>query len=109
MSYGYNTPNRISPRKAWAVMQSNPKAVFVDVRTSQEYGTGRIPGAMLLPDRNIKTQAPRLLPDKDALIIVYCQRGGRSHTSACELMSMGYTNVCNLGGIESWPYAIERE
>jgi len=88
-------------------MGSNQEAIFIDVRTKQEYDTGHIPGAILLPDDDVEALAPFLLPDKDVLTIVYCQRGGRSQSAADVLVSMGYTNVCNLGGIDSWPY--ERE
>jgi len=88
-------------------MHTNPAVICVDVRTKQEYDTGHIPGAILLPDSSVKTQAPYVLPDKNAIIIVYCKGGSRSHTAACDLITMGYTNVYNLGGIDSWPY--ERE
>jgi len=111
MAYNYHTypvsPRRITHRQAYAVLHSNQKAVFLDVRSRQEYNTGHIPGALLLPDSLIETQANRLLHDKSATIIVYCKSGGRSKTASSTLVAMGYTNVYNLGGIDSWPY--ERE
>ena len=104
-----NYPRRISisASDARAMMRANPNAIILDVRTAQEFATGRIPGAILIPDYAIRDRARLLLPDKNALILVYCRSGNRSRTAAYELISMGYTNVYDFGGIMSWPY--ERE
>ena len=100
---------RITPRQARALMLANPHAIILDVRTRQEYDAGHIPGAILLPDYAVETQAPYALPNKSALTLVYCKGGSRSKGAARTLASMGYTNVYDCGGINSWPYEIERE
>ena len=100
------TPQRISPRKAREIIRTNPGAVILDVRTLQEYQSGRIPGAICLPESSIKSQCSRVLPNKNALILVYCKGGSRSASACKTLTSMGYTNVYDLGGINSWPYEI---
>ena len=107
MAYQYHTSRRITPSRARALMQGDPAAVILDVRTKQEYDKEHIPGAMLIPDYALQSQAPRALPNKSAQIFVYCQGGSRSQGAAGQLASMGYTNVYDIGGINSWPY--ERE
>ena len=106
MPHGHAAYRRITPRQARAAMQANPGATILDVRTLQEYNAGHIPGATLLPDYAIEAQAPYILLNKDALILVHCKGGKRSQGAAKQLVSMGYTNVCDFGGIDSWPYEI---
>jgi len=88
-------------------MQANPGAIILDVRTQQEYDNERIPGAILLPDYEVKDLAEEVIPNKNAVILVYCHGGTRSKSAANTLAAAGYTNVYDCGGISSWPY--ERE
>ena len=37
---------------------------------------------------------------------VYCRTGRRSADAVQKLESLGYTNLRDLGGILSWPYAV---
>jgi len=97
---------RITPRQVLSLIRANPNAIILDVRTHQEYKTGYIPSAICLPDSSIKAHANRVIPNKNALIIVYCKGGSRSANACKTLASMGYTNVYDLGGINSWPYEI---
>ena len=107
MVYGYYAPIVITSSQARAKMQANPNAIILDVRTQQEFYDERIPGAILLPEYAIRDTAADVLPDKHALILVYCRSGVRSNSAANALVEMGYTNVYDFGGINSWPY--ERE
>ena len=54
------------------------KAVAVDVREPDEYAVGHIPGAKLLPLGQVIDRAAEVLPDKNALWLVYCRTGRRS-------------------------------
>ena len=78
--------------------------VLLDVRTESEFREIRISGAILIPDNEIRSRAKTELPDKEILILVYCRSGRRSANAARELVSLGYTNVCDFGGIIDWPY-----
>jgi phage shock protein E len=94
----------ISPEEVNTMLQSKEDFTLVDVRTSQEYVSGHIPGAILLPNEKIADTQPSLLPDLDAKIVVYCRSGRRSAEAAKKLAAMGYTHIYDLGGILSWSY-----
>lgn len=73
----------------------------MDVRTSDEYAEGHIPGAIHIVNEEIK-DTPRELPDKDQLIYVYCRSGRRSKEAAQKLHYLGYKNVIEIGGIPDY-------
>ena len=84
-------------------LEANPDATLLDVRTQEEYDGGHIPGAVCFPNEDILPELP--LPfEKDAEILVYCRSGRRSAEAAEKLKHMGYANVADFGGIQSWPY-----
>jgi rhodanese-related sulfurtransferase len=69
-----------------------------------EYRENRLDGAVLIPDYEIADRAESELPDKDAVIFIYCRSGRRSANTAQILADMGYTNVYDFGGILEWTY-----
>jgi rhodanese-related sulfurtransferase len=69
--------------------------------TEEEYRSGHISGSRNIPVEKIDN-AVNLLHDKSAPIFVYCETGGRSRQAVSKLKKMGYTNVCNIGGIENF-------
>lgn len=99
------TYKKISAEDAKEIIDGED-VIILDVRTQEEYDTGHIKNAVLLPVTDIKDKAGEILPDKNAKILVYCRSGNRSATAAKELINMGYTNVYDFGGINSWPYEI---
>lgn len=90
-------------QEAMQLLQENANLILLDVRTPSEYADGHIPNSVNLPNEDITTQEPELLPDRDQLILVYCRSGNRSGQAAKKLIGMGYTNVYNIGGINTWP------
>ncbi|MBF1071757.1 MAG: rhodanese-like domain-containing protein, partial [Solobacterium sp.] len=42
------------------------------------------------------------------LIMVYCRSGNRRRQAAQKLAELGYTNVVDFGGIQSWQGDIEK-
>ena len=96
---------KITPQEAYNIMQSGNKYILLDVRTQAEYDQERIEGAILIPDTEIKQRAEKELPDKNALILVYCRSGVRAANASQALVDLGYTNVQDFGGILNWPYA----
>jgi len=104
----YKKNIRISAFEARKLMLANPSAIILDVRSSAEFASGRISGATLLPSNTILEMANSVIPNKNALILVYCRSGVRSSDAASNLISMGYTNVFDFGGILDWPYDLVR-
>ncbi|MCL2342557.1 MAG: rhodanese-like domain-containing protein [Firmicutes bacterium] len=96
--------HKISAADAKAKMDSGTAYTLVDVRTKEEYTAQRIDGAVNIPVDQIKDLAAAMLPDKDALILIYCRSGNRSSSAAHTLVGLGYTNVYDFGGIIDWPY-----
>lgn len=97
---------KIDPAEAIRLLDAG-KAKAVDVRESDEYAVGHIPGALLLPLEEVESRAEAVMPDKDAEWLIYCRTGRRSAEAIPKLEALGYKNLCDLGGILSWPYEIE--
>lgn len=95
---------KISAEQAKEMMDANPDAIILDVRTQQEFDEKHIEGALLLPDFELEEKAAAILQNKDDLILIYCRSGNRSRTAANTLLALGYTNVYDFGGIIDWPY-----
>ena len=94
---------QISMDAAIAMMEEASGYVILDVRTSEEFAEKHIPNAINIPNETISTADIPELPDKDQLILVYCRSGNRSKQASQKLADMGYTNVVEFGGINSWP------
>lgn len=72
--------------------------LLIDVRSKQEYQEGHLNGAICIPDYEIVAEAPKIIPDKNKAIILYCQSGARSKKATEMLENMGYSNVVNVAG-----------
>lgn len=87
------------------LMNENPDAVILDVRTSGEYHQEALEGAVNIDIMGADFVQKVSNLDKDKTYLVYCRSGNRSG-SACQIMTeAGFEKVYNLaGGIMSWPY-----
>lgn len=93
---------QIDQETAKEMMARDDGHVVVDVRRLDEYDEGHIPGAILIPNESIGGSRPEALPDFDQIILVYCRSGNRSKQAAEKLAAMGYTNIYEFGGINTW-------
>lgn len=100
------TYEQITAKEAKTIMETQPDYIIIDARTQEEFADGHIEGAIMIPEYEIANRAEQQLPDKDALILVYCRSGRRSKIASEELVKLGYTNVKEFGGIIDWPYEI---
>lgn len=98
---------QVNAETAKELMDTEDDYVILDVRTQAEYDESHIPGAILIPHDTVATAAEDALPDKGQLILVYCRSGNRSKQASQALVDLGYTNVVEFGGINSWPYEVE--
>ena len=102
-----NTYLQITQEKAKEMMDTQD-VIILDVREQSEFDTGHIPDAVLLPVGSItKDAAAAVIPNLDSVVLVYCRSGNRSKTAATTLVELGYTNVYEFGGINTWPYEVE--
>ena len=94
----------ITATEALGMMADYHDAIILDVRTPAEYREVRIEGAALIPYTEITSRAIAELPDKDAIILIYCRAGRRSAIAAAALAELGFTAVYDFGGLIDWPY-----
>lgn len=97
----------LSPRDAWALVQAQADALFVDVRMEIEsLYVGRPPGVENIP----WYEYPDLTPDptrfaaavareagrKDRTVVLICRSGKRTLEAAKALEAAGFTDVVNV-------------
>jgi adenylyltransferase/sulfurtransferase len=84
--------------------QRSPDApLFVDVRESDEWDEGHIPGAIYTGRGRLEQRIEGLVPDKSRPLVVYCSAGHRSAFATKTLRELGYEDVANLaGGFSEW-------
>jgi len=85
------------------VQQRDPNAPLIDVRTSKEFATGHLDGAI-----NADVMAPSFAKTIEALnlptegpIYLYCRSGNRSKTATGLLQRQGHTGAVNIGGFNA--------
>ena len=103
------TYQQITAEEAKTIMDTEKDYIIIDARTDEKFAAGHIEGAIMIPEYEIANRAEEQLPDKDALILVYCRSGRRSKIASEELVKLGYTNVKEFGGIIDWPYEVVTE
>ena len=81
-------------------------AVLLDVRTTQEYRDGHIPGSQNVPLQQLDN-VEEVAANKETALYVYCHSGMRSRQAVSLLQAMGYTNVHNIGGIAAYHGKVE--
>ena len=101
------TYQQITQDKAKNMMDAGD-VIVLDVREQDEYDTSHIPGSVLLPVGTIsEATAASVIPELDSVVLVYCRSGNRSKTASAALVELGYTNIYEFGGINTWPYEVE--
>ena len=96
------TYRQITMEEAVTMMEEETEYIILDVRTAEEYSEKHIPGAINIANEAIGTEDIPELPDKDQLSLVYCRSGNRSKQASEKLVKLGYTNIVEIGGINSW-------
>ncbi len=76
-------------------------SLVIDVREPDEYESGHIPGAILVPLSTVPNNSSEFESEESVYIV--CRSGGRS-MQACEMLhEIGITNVVNVaGGTVGW-------
>src|SRR6516162_858521 len=100
---------QVEPPQAYEILQGNPAAIYVDVRTEEEFAQGHPtaainipvvflkPGVAPQPNYSFLVVAQKILP-QDKKLVVGCMAGGRSQR-ACEILEQaGYSDLTNVRG-----------
>jgi phage shock protein E len=74
-------------------------ALVIDVRSPEEFRSGKVPGAVNLPLGEVREKISARVKDKNQPLLVHCLSGGRSAIAKQQLQALGYTKVFNLGSL----------
>ena len=102
---GVTYEGSVTPDEAHALMQADPTARIVDVRSKAEWEfVGRIPGAIeiewktwpgMQPNPKFMTELAAKVPP-DVPVLFLCRSGGRSHDAALAAQQAGYQDAYNI-------------
>lgn len=86
------------------IARLSSETILVDVRTTDEYSLGSIPGAINIPVDELRSRLSELPKNKP--IVVTCAIGLRGYLAYRILVQHGYKDVRNLsGGYKTWSIA----
>src|SRR5882757_5825618 len=95
----------VDPSEVNRILSNGNGIVLLDVRESEEWDAGHIPGAKHVPRGYLESRVEGVVgSDRDQRVIIYCASGQRSALAANTLKSLlGYENVASMnGGITLW-------
>ncbi|HEV2973652.1 MAG TPA: molybdopterin-synthase adenylyltransferase MoeB [Solirubrobacteraceae bacterium] len=77
---------------------------IIDVRETDEFAAGHLPGAKHVPRSYLETRIEGVVPDRSSQVILYCASGNRSAYGTRTLTDeLGYEHVRSMtGGIALW-------
>lgn len=97
--FGAGTP-QIDAVQAQIKLNQSPMPFLLDVRQPEEYKSGHIPGAKLIPLDELGKRINELPANRE--IICVCRSGNRSHSATNQLIAAGYKASNLKGGMISW-------
>jgi rhodanese-related sulfurtransferase len=89
--------------QAKTALETHPNILLIDVRSPAEHEKGHIAGCINIPLDLLSRKITQVAKHKKMKIFVYCRSGVRGYRAKDILMSMGYEDVTNIGGILFWP------
>ena len=103
-------PNKIiediTPQEAFDLIQENTgnaNFIIIDVRTPEEFKSGRLEGAVNLDFYSEDFEANMDKLDKGDTYLVYCRTGNRSRNAVNIMERLGFRRIYHMpGGIIQW-------
>src|SRR3954470_20784852 len=95
----------VDPSEVHKIVNNGNEAVILDVRETEEWDAGHIPGAKHIPRGYLESRVEGVVgSDRSQRVIIYCASGQRSALAANTLKSLlGYEDVASMnGGITLW-------
>ncbi|MCH4013674.1 MAG: rhodanese-like domain-containing protein [Solobacterium sp.] len=84
--------------EGYASYQQHPGAYLIDVRESEEFAEGHLPGAVNVPLSELEKIRDVVL-DEHSLVYLYCRSGVRAEKARRDMNAAGYDNVYAIGGV----------
>ena len=107
----------LNPQQSWSLLQENPSAVMVDVRTAIEHSfVGHPPEAVHVAwkefsdmqlNEQFVSQVEEKVKDKNVPVLLLCRSGVRSVAAAKALEQVGYQRLINI--VEGFEGALDDE
>lgn len=89
-----------------ALIEKNQSPTVIDVRSSPEYDSGHLPGAIHLPFWTAFTTDKMDAYEKNKMLVLYCQHGPRAGIAKLALYLAGFDNIRYLAGhMTAWQKA----
>jgi sulfur-carrier protein adenylyltransferase/sulfurtransferase len=91
------------------MIEAGKEIFLVDVREPAEHEIVRIPGSVLIPNRDILTgEALHRLP-QDRPVVLYCRTGQRSAEALAAVKAAGFRDAVHVqGGVTAWALQVDR-
>jgi phage shock protein E len=86
----------VAPSEALALAEQG--ALFLDVRTPEEYATGHVPGAVNVPYDELSSRIGEIDARRGDPVVVYCEKGPRASKATAALADAGFSSVRSLAG-----------
>ena len=104
-----SAPLEISPQEVQQRIDAGEKLHLLDVRERHEFQTSCIPGATLIPMREIPGEIQEIETHAaQAPLIVFCHHGVRSLNVVYWLREQGIENCMSMaGGIDAWSRTVD--
>jgi len=88
----------ISINELKQAMQADQAPIIIDVRDEDEYLAGHIPGAIMVPAKQMEQHLDMLKQYRKQEIVLYCVSGRRASAAATVLEDAGFKKVRLLEG-----------
>src|SRR6266581_194171 len=94
---------KIAPEALKSLLDGSTPFACIDVREAGEYNSSHIPGASLIPRRQLEFQMLLAVPYTGTHVVLCDDDGRRVSLAAATVERMGYRQVSILdGGINRW-------
>jgi rhodanese-related sulfurtransferase len=94
---------QLTPDDLLGRLASAQPPVLLDVRTTVEFASGHIAGAINIPHEQLPARAAELEAHRERDIVIYCRSGLRAGHAARALQKSGFVRLALLSGhIQSW-------
>ncbi|WP_169735827.1 rhodanese-like domain-containing protein [Clostridium lundense] len=100
-----NIETKVNIEQAKKIIDENKELIIFDMRTKEEYNSGHIKNAILIPYDKINENINFIKQYKDRAVLVYCRSGMRSTIGVKSLMDNGFSKIYHMyQGILMWRY-----